>query len=45
MDIIRLADLAQSGSLKGKLMVCDFRDMYFTTIEIFKRPDCPVADS
>jgi len=30
-------------SLKGKLMVCDFRDMYFTTIEIFKRPDCPVC--
>jgi adenylyltransferase/sulfurtransferase len=31
------------GSLKSKLMVCDFRDMYFTTIEIFKRPDCPVC--
>jgi len=31
------------GSLKGKLMVCDFRDMYFVTIEIFKRPDCPVC--
>ncbi len=30
-------------SLKGKLMVCDFRDMFFTTIEIFKRPDCPVC--
>ena len=31
------------GSLKGKLMVCDFRDMYFTTIDVFKRPDCPVC--
>jgi len=31
------------NSLKGKLMVCDFRDMYFTTIDIFKRPDCPVC--
>jgi adenylyltransferase/sulfurtransferase len=31
------------GSLKGKLMVCDFRDMYFTMIEILKRPDCPVC--
>ena len=24
-----------NGSLMGKLMVCDFRDMYFTMIEIF----------
>jgi adenylyltransferase/sulfurtransferase len=31
------------GSLKGKLMVCDFRDMYFTMIEILKRSDCPVC--
>jgi molybdopterin/thiamine biosynthesis adenylyltransferase len=31
------------GSLKGRLMVCDFRDMYFTMIEILKRPDCPVC--
>jgi len=42
METIKL--LAGIGdSLKGKLMVCDFRDMYFTTIEIFKRPDCPVC--
>jgi len=42
METIKL--LAGMGdSLKGKLMVCDFRDMYFTTIEIFKRPDCPVC--
>jgi hypothetical protein len=31
------------SSLKSKLMVCDFKDMYFTTIEVFKRPDCPVC--
>jgi len=42
METIKLlADMG--GSLKGKLMVCDFRDMYFTTIDIFKRPDCPVC--
>jgi molybdopterin/thiamine biosynthesis adenylyltransferase len=42
METIKL--LAGMGdSLKGKLMVCDFRDMYFTTIEIFKRADCPVC--
>ncbi|MEM2675277.1 MAG: HesA/MoeB/ThiF family protein [Candidatus Bathyarchaeia archaeon] len=29
--------------LKGKLMICDFNDMYFTTIEIHKRPDCPTC--
>jgi len=27
-------------TLKGKLMICDFRDMYFTKIDILKRPDC-----
>jgi adenylyltransferase/sulfurtransferase len=31
------------GSLKGRLMVCDFRDMYFTMIDILKRPNCPVC--
>jgi len=29
--------------LKDKLMVCDFRDMYFATIDVFRRPDCPVC--
>lgn len=29
--------------LKGKLMICDFNDMYFTTIEIHKRPNCPTC--
>ncbi len=28
------------SALKGKLMICDFSDMYFTTIDIFKREDC-----
>jgi len=42
METIKLL-AGMSDSLKGKLMVCDFRDMYFTTIEIFKRPDCPVC--
>jgi len=32
-------------NLKGKLMICDFRDMYFTKINIFKRPDCPACQS
>ncbi len=30
-------------TLKGRLMICDFRDMYFTTIDIVQRPDCPVC--
>jgi len=42
MEAIKLL-AGMSNSLKGKLMVCDFRDMYFTTIGIFKRPDCPVC--
>jgi len=42
MEAIKLL-AGMSDSLRGKLMVCDFRDMYFTTIEIFKRPDCPVC--
>jgi len=31
--------------LKGKLMVCDFSDMYFTTIDISKNATCPVCQS
>ena len=42
METIKLLS-DMGGSLKSKLMVCDFRDMYFTTIDIFKRPDCPVC--
>jgi len=29
--------------LKGKLMICDFSDMYFTIIDIFKRENCPAC--
>jgi len=29
--------------LKGKLMVCDFNDMTFTTIDIAKREGCPAC--
>ncbi len=29
--------------LKGKLMVCDFNDMTFTTIDISKRNNCPTC--
>ncbi|MEM3770013.1 MAG: HesA/MoeB/ThiF family protein [Candidatus Bathyarchaeia archaeon] len=29
--------------LKGKLMICDFSDMYFTTIDIYKRENCPAC--
>jgi len=42
METIKLL-AGMGGSLKGKLMVCDFRDMYFTTIDVFKLPDCPVC--
>jgi len=42
METIKL--LAGIGTtLKGKLMICDFNDMYFTTIEIHKRPNCPAC--
>ena len=29
--------------LKGKLMICDFSDMYFATVDVVKRLDCPVC--
>jgi adenylyltransferase/sulfurtransferase len=31
------------STLKDKLMICDFSDMYFTTIDIFKRENCPAC--
>ena len=31
-------------SLKGKLMICDFTDMTFTTIDIAKRANCPSCE-
>jgi len=42
METIKLLG-GMGGSLKGKLLVCDFRDMYFGAIEVFRRPDCPVC--
>ena len=29
--------------LKGKLMICDFNDMYFTTVETSKAANCPAC--
>jgi adenylyltransferase/sulfurtransferase len=44
METIKI--LTGIGSvLKGKLMICDFSDMYFVTIDVFKRNDCPVCQS
>jgi sulfur-carrier protein adenylyltransferase/sulfurtransferase len=37
--------LAEVGQpLKGKLMICDFTDMSFTSIDIAKRPSCPACE-
>lgn len=42
MEAIKV--LAGIGSpLKGKLMVCDFNDMYFTNIDITKSENCPAC--
>ncbi|MEM3616455.1 MAG: HesA/MoeB/ThiF family protein [Candidatus Bathyarchaeia archaeon] len=42
METIKV--LAGVGApLKGKLMICDFSDMYFTTIDIYKRDNCPAC--
>jgi adenylyltransferase/sulfurtransferase len=42
METIKV--LTGMGSpLKGKLMVCDFNDMYFTTIGISKGVNCPAC--
>jgi adenylyltransferase/sulfurtransferase len=42
METIKI--LAGIGSaLKGKLLICDFIDMHFTTIDIFKRENCPTC--
>lgn len=42
METIKLL-AGMKDTLKGKLMICDFTDMYFTTIDIVKRPNCPVC--
>jgi adenylyltransferase/sulfurtransferase len=40
METIKL--IAHAGStLKGKLMVCDFNDMSFATVDVAKNTDCP----
>ncbi|MBS7636696.1 HesA/MoeB/ThiF family protein [Candidatus Bathyarchaeota archaeon] len=42
METVKL--LTGAGTpLKGKLMICDFSDMYFTTIDIYKRENCPAC--
>ena len=42
MEAIKV--LAGIGSpLKGKLMICDFDDMYFTTVETSKAVNCPAC--
>jgi molybdopterin/thiamine biosynthesis adenylyltransferase len=42
MEAIKV--LTGMGSpLKGKLMVCDFNDMYFTTVDTSKAANCPVC--
>ncbi len=42
METIKV--LTGMGSpLKGKLMVCDFSDMYFTTVDISRNSKCPVC--
>ena len=42
MEAIKV--LAGIGSpLKGKLMICDFNDMYFTTVDISKGANCPAC--
>jgi adenylyltransferase/sulfurtransferase len=33
------------STLKGKFMICDFSDMYFTTIDVFKRKGCPACQN
>jgi molybdopterin/thiamine biosynthesis adenylyltransferase len=44
METLKLLSCVGS-TLKGKLMVCDFSDMDFTTIDISKNTRCPVCHS
>lgn len=42
MEAVKL--LAGIGeTLKNKLLVCDFKDMYISAVEIYRRPDCAVC--
>jgi molybdopterin/thiamine biosynthesis adenylyltransferase len=42
METIKVLTGAGSA-LKGRLMICDFSDMYFAVIDLFKRDRCPVC--
>jgi len=44
METIKVLS-GMGSALKGKLMICDFSDMYFATIDVFKRENCPVCQS
>jgi adenylyltransferase/sulfurtransferase len=33
------------STLKGKLLICDFSDMYFASIDIFKKVNCPACQA
>jgi adenylyltransferase/sulfurtransferase len=32
------------SALKGKLMICDFSDMYFAVVDVLKKEGCPVCE-
>src|SRR4030065_934246 len=32
------------SALKGKLMICDFSDMYFAVVDVFKKEGCCVCE-
>jgi len=42
METIKILT-GMGSALKRKLMICDFSDMYFTTIDIIKRENCPAC--
>ena len=44
METIKVLS-GMGSALKGKLMICDFSDMYFATIDVFKRENCPACQS
>ncbi|UCG45746.1 MAG: HesA/MoeB/ThiF family protein [Candidatus Bathyarchaeota archaeon] len=42
METIKLLT-GMDETLKGKLLICDFKTMYFSAIDIFKSPKCPAC--
>jgi len=42
MEAIKVL-VGMGSPLKGKLMVCDFNDMYFTTVDTSKAANCPAC--